>query len=163
MSNIEFEHSFKVKDLQPFLDYCENNGFKKVSQVMQNRIVYENVYNNKVIARLTTQTVDGVSSSVLDFKNVSRKDGDLNVSSESIPLSVDDKNKEIVLSILNTLNFKIAANNVRTRYVYEKGNVKFEIDNYIQPVAKVIAIEGDEVLVEEIYYNIKDLIDKYKE
>ena len=102
MSNIEFEHSFKVSDLKPFLAYCEENGYKKISQATQNRIVYENANDSKIIARLTTETTNNKTVTTLDFKNVNSKQGDLNISAESVPMIVDSKNKEAVLSILNT-------------------------------------------------------------
>ena len=163
MANIEFEHSFKVKDLKPFIDFCENNGYRKTMETNQNRIVYENGYNNKVIARLTTDTIDGTTKTVLDFKNVNSKHGDLNISSESIPMVVNQDNKDCILSMLDTLNFVIAANNYRTRFVYEKDNVKFEMDDYINLKTKVVAIEGEKCDVEKVYNCIKDLIELYKE
>lgn len=163
MANIEFEHSFKVTDIKPFLDYCEQNGYKKESVVVQNRKVYENALDKKIIARITTETKNEETKTILDFKNVNSKNGDLNISSESIPLVIKDNDLDAIESILETINFIQAADNLRTRYVYSKNNIKFEIDEYIRPQAKVVAIEGDKFEVEKTYQTIKQLIDNNKE
>ena len=162
MSNIEFEHSFKVTDLEPFISYCENNGYLKQSVTTQNRIVYECAENAKIIARLTTETANNKTSTTLDFKNVNKKQGDLNISTESIPLEITNSNRDAILSVLSTLNFVEAANNLRTRYVYVKGGVKFEIDDYIRPQAKVVAIEGEKQDVEKVYLKLQDFIEEFK-
>lgn len=162
MKNIEYEHSFKVKDIKPFIEFCKLNNYKEESIVTQNRIVYENADNAKIIARLTIETNNKKTTTLLDFKNVNKKNGDLNISTESLPLIVNNKNKKSILSILNTLNFNEAANNLRTRYIYNKNNVKFEIDDYIRPEMKVIAIEGIKEEVEKVYLEIKDIIEKTK-
>ena len=60
------------------------------------------------------------------------------------------------MSILETLNFVEAANNLRKRYIYQKGGVKFEIDEYIRPQMNVVAIEGEKEEVEIVYSEIKD-------
>lgn len=161
MENLEYEHSFKVKDIQPFIQFCKSNNYKE-HVVIQNRIVYENKNNDKIIARLTTETINNKSKTVLDFKNINSKQRDLNISLESIPMLVTNKNKQSVLSILKTLEFFEAANNLRTRYIYTKNNVKFEIDDYTRPVMKVVAIEGLKEEVENVYAQIKNLVDKHK-
>ncbi|MEG1506931.1 MAG: hypothetical protein RR478_05495 [Bacilli bacterium] len=33
MKNTEYEYSFKVTSLLPFIDYCENNNYKKLKKV----------------------------------------------------------------------------------------------------------------------------------
>lgn len=38
----EYEYSFKVSSIKPYIEYCENNNYEKVSEVTQNRVVYEN-------------------------------------------------------------------------------------------------------------------------
>ena len=68
----------------------------------------------------------------------------------------------IVLEILTTeiqvANFELSADNLRTRYVYEKDNVKFEIDDYERPAMKVVAIEGDKQKVDEICIKLQNAI-----
>jgi hypothetical protein len=70
---------------------------------------------------------------------------------------VTDENKEIVKSILEVLDFYEAADNIRTRYEYVLGGVKFEIDDYIRPQAQVVAIEGEKELVDKVYEQVKNL------
>ena len=55
---------------------------------------------------------------------------------------------EAIKSILNVLEFYEVANNFRTRYVYQKNGVIFEIDDYTKPKMKVVAVEGVDEEVE---------------
>ena len=57
---------------------------------------------------------------------------------------------------LKVLEFKQSADNLRTRYVYEKDGVKFEIDKYVRPEMNVIGIEGEKEKVDKIYKEIKE-------
>ena len=158
--SVEYEHSFKVKNIEDVFKFCDSNGYKKVFESKQNRIVFENEYNRNVIARLTTTIKDDETNTILDFKNINTKQGNLNISDESLPLIVNDENKQIILSMLNTMNFQQSADNLRVRTVYEKDSVKFEIDNYIHPVMNVVAIEGEKSEVENVYKQIEYLIKK---
>lgn len=65
-----------------------------------------------------------------------------------------------LIEILN-LNRKIVLK--RKRYVYEKENVKFEIDEYIEPLMNVIAIEGKKEEVDRVYKHLENIIIKNKE
>lgn len=68
-----------------------------------------------------------------------------------------------VLSVLDVLNFKLVADNFRTRYVYIKDDIMFEIDDYISPKMKVVAIEGEKNKVEKLCNNeLKPIIDEFK-
>lgn len=158
MENLEYERSFKVEDIKPYIEYCEKNNFKKISVIKQNRVVYENKNSKNIIARITTEEVDNKKETIFDCKNVGERDKSLKVSLESMPLIITKENKDIIMSILNVLDFFETANNLRTRYVYEKNNVKFEIDNYERPIMKIIAIEGEKIAVEEIYKEIQENI-----
>lgn len=51
----EYEYSFKVKSIEPYINYCKKNGYEEVCIVTQNRIVYENRNSNHIIARVTTE------------------------------------------------------------------------------------------------------------
>lgn len=153
----EYEYSFKVESIKPYLEYCIENNYKKESEVKQNRIVYENKHTNDIIARITKKIVDNKETSTFDIKNVGVRDKNLKDSTESIPLLLTDENKNIIESIIKTLDFYEAANNYRTRYVYKKNGVKFEIDNYIQPKMQVVGIEGNKNEVDKIY---NELVEK---
>lgn len=76
---------------------------------------------------------------------------------------VTDKLMPFVLSVLDVLNFKLVADNFRTRYVYIKDDIMFEIDDYISPKMKVVAIEGEKNKVEKLCNNeLKPIIDEFK-
>ena len=150
----EYERSFKVESIAPFVEYCQKNGYQEFDAVSHNRIVYENQNCGHIIARITTENIKGQEKIIFDCKNVNRKKENLNISSESIPMELNAENLKIIKSVLDVLEFKIAADNLRTRYVFEKNGVKFEIDDYTRPEMKVVAVEGDEKLVEIVYNEI---------
>lgn len=150
----EYERTFKVKSIMPFVEYCKKNGYQEFDAVKQNRVVYENQNCDHIIARITTETIKGQEKTIFDCKNVNRKKQNLNISSESLPMELNSENLKIIKSVLDVLEFKIAADNLRTRYVFEKDGVKFEIDDYTRPEMKVVAVEGDESLVETVYSEI---------
>ncbi len=118
---------------------------------MQNRVVYENRHNRKIISRITTTVKDGKTERVIEFKNVNNNDGLVKQSMESLPMSLNKKSMEIVKSMLEVMDFEQSADNLRTRYVYEKGGVTFEIDDYTRPLMKVVAIEGEKAEVDRVY------------
>lgn len=153
----EYEYSFKVESIQPYIKYCEDNNYEKKSVIRQNRIVFENKNNNHIIARITTEIQDDSEISLLDFKNVKNSNENLKISNESIPLKITKENKDAILSTLNVLEFYEVANNNRIRYIYEKNGVKFEIDDYISPKMRVVAIEGIEEKVQNVYNDIKNI------
>ena len=53
--------------------------------------------------------------------------------------------------MLDVLGFNKIVENIRTRYIFELDNIKFEIDEYVLPKMNVIAIEGDKDKVDKIY------------
>ena len=149
----EYEYSFKVKDIKPYIEYCENNNYINKSITKENRIVYENNNLKHIIARITTSE----NKAVLDFKNINKEQNDLKISNESLPLTITNNINEIK-SMLEVLGFYESANNTRIRYIYEKDDVIFEIDNYIKPKMNVIAIEGNKTKVDNIYNELKTII-----
>lgn len=163
----EYEYSVRVNNIKPFLDYCKKNGYLLNSESKQNRIVYENRNNRKILARITTVERNGEKITIFDCKNVECGDSSLKVSKESKEMIIDKNNRTIIESMLDVMNFEKSADNLRIRYEYVKGDVKFEIDDYIRPVMKVVAIEGEQDLVDKIYQeiinntNLKSFIDKY--
>ena len=155
----EYEYSYKVKDIKPYIDFCIENKYIKIKEVIQHRKVYENTYNKDIISRITME--DGVSR--IDFKNISNKNNDLNISNESKSLIIDESNKDFFVSMLNTLGFIECADNYRTRYIYKKDNVKFEIDDYSSPNMYVVGIEGERKEVDKVFNELKDINNLYKE
>ena len=151
----EYEYSFKVQDIRPYIEYCESNKYKLVSSIKQNRLVYENIDNNKILARITEEN----KRVYIDFKNVDTNDNDLKISHESLPLCINDIDIKVIESILDVLKFKKVSRLYRHRSIYKKNDVIFEIDDYIVPKMKVVALEGKRSEVDKIY---QEIINKIK-
>lgn len=151
---MEYEYSFKVKDLTKYLDYCKKNDYQLVEETNQERILYRNA--NKTIARMTTKIKNNKAKTYLDFKDDNDSDEILKVSRETIPLEVTDSNQEAVLSILDMLEYQKDKTLIRNRWVYKKDKVTFEIDDYKEPQMKVVAIEGNKNQVDKVYQELQE-------
>lgn len=155
----EYEYSTKVKDLEPFMNYCRENGYELINKNAQKRILYRN--NNKILARVTT-IEDGKSKNIfLDFKDENESDSILKVSRESGKINVTE-NMDFVNAVLSMLEFDLHKELDRVRYVYVKNNVTFEIDEYLKPEMKVVAIEGIKEEVDEVYKALEDKFEGLK-
>ncbi len=157
---IEYEYSYKVKEIKPFIDYCEKNNYKKIKESFQTRILYNN--GNGMLARITKTLVNGKEIVEFNFKDEANLEEKLNVSRESPMLIVNESNEKFIDSMLEMLDFKKFKELKRKRYVYEKEKVKFEIDDYIEPEMKVLAVEGDKSKVDKVVTEIKESIDELK-
>lgn len=154
---IEYEYSQKVKSIEPFIKYCIDNDYEKEFENYQIRKLYTSP--NKILARLTTIEDNSKSSTVLDFKDEDDSDKILKASRETIPLEVTKENEESIMSIFNILDYKLSKTLKRNRVVYTKGNVKFEMDNYIEPETFcVLAIEGFKEEVDKVYMELESTI-----
>lgn len=151
----EYEYSFNVDNIQPYIDYCENNGYIQASVSEQNRTVYENKNDRNKIARITTTKIGTTTETLFDYKTITTSEKALKISKETKPIRVTSENKQDILTRLENEGFFITADNTRIRYVYTKDNVTFEIDDYIKPVMKVVAIEGEKTAVDKVYEEIK--------
>ena len=150
----EYEYSFKVKNVNPYIEYCKNNGFKEAFKSNQIRDWYKN--NSSINARITVNKINGKDEIIVDFKAEDKSDKILKNTKESLPLKVDN-NIDAIDSILDILGYKLDVHVARTRSVYKKGNVKFEIDEYTEPeIMNVVAIEGEKEIVDSIYESIKN-------
>lgn len=154
----EYEYSFKVESVEPYIDYCIENGYTKIKESIQNRIVYQSLNNEHLIARITSTVVNDENEEILDFKNFSEKHKELQVSDESIPFIVNDDNRATIMSMLEVLDFEESADNTRKRVVYQNDDVIFEIDEYITPKMNVVAIEGNKEKVDLIYEEVSKKI-----
>lgn len=148
---VEYEYNFKVDDIGVVTKFCERNGYVLDSKTSENRVVFENKQNRKIISRLTTTFGESKKVTVWDFKNVGKNDNLLKVSKESEAMLLDESGIKIARSMLEVMDFEQSADNLRTRYVFEKGDVKFEIDDYTKPQMKVVAIEGEKSQVDKVY------------
>ncbi len=150
----EHEYSFEVKDLSPYINYCEENNYNFVSRNKQTRIIYRK--ENKTMARLTINESDGKVVKELDFKEDKLSSNILIERKESLALSYT--NDEAVESILDFLDYKKDNTLIRTRIVYKKDGVKFEFDIYEEPRQTcVVALEGDEEKTDAVYNEISKL------
>lgn len=150
---LEYEYSFVVKDIRPYVEYCENEGYSKISENTQIRELF--ISPNKILARITKNITEDGDKIVLDFKDDNDSEDILKSSKESLPLQINESDRETVNSILDILGYKKNKHLERKRIVYKKENVKFEIDEYFAPeIMCVIGIEGEKVLVDEIYKSL---------
>lgn len=154
---VEYEYSFIVKDMKPYIDYCEKEGYEKIGENSQTRELFTS--NNKVLARITKKITENGDKIVLDFKDENDSDEVLKSSRETLPLQITESDREAVNSILDILGYKKIKHLDRKRMVYKKGNVTFEIDEYFAPdVMYVVAIEGEKTAVDETYKIISETI-----
>ena len=151
---VEYEYSFKVDSLDEYKKYCEENGYVKRLEYDQVRKLFTS--DNKVLARITTTKTGENIDMFLDFKDDDDSERIYKEARETIPLRVTDENRGAIDSILNILGYKKKKHLVRKRYVYKKGKVKFEMDDYTKPeIMHVVAIEGDKDEVTKVYNEIK--------
>ncbi len=158
--NKEYEYSFKVKNIKEFLKYCTLNEYEKKEEYLQTRILYKN--GGPVMARITENIYNDRSEKVLNFKDDNLSDKTLKISRESKDLIVNDDNQEFVDSLIEILDLTNKKVLKRKRYVFEKNNVKFEIDEYIEPVMNVVAIEGLKKEVDSVYKELDEIINRNK-
>lgn len=155
MERYEYEYTFKVSSLKPFFEYCQKNGFIFIDKFQQTRTIYRN--KNKTMARITvSENLNGVTKE-LDFKEDNLVENAIvKKLRESLPLKYESDDS--IFSILEFLQYKKDNTMIRNRYIYEKQNVKFELDEYKYPEQSlIVAIEGKQDVVDEIYIEVKDL------
>ena len=155
--NKEYEYSFKVNDITPFIDYCINNNYELKNEYEQTRTLYKN--GGKVMARITKNVYKDSEVEILNFKDDDLSDSVLKVSRESKDLIINDENRDFVKSLLEILELNDIKKLVRKRYVYIYQNVIFEIDKYTIPFMNVVAIEGKKEEVDKVYNDLKSVID----
>ena len=154
----EYEYSFKVKDIKPFIDYCLSHEYIFEDEYEQIRILYKN--GGKVMARITRNCSKDGDVEILNFKEDNPDDNILKVSRESKDLLITDENREFVKSLLEILELREEKKLSRKRFVYKKDKVVFEIDRYTEPKMNVVAIEGNKDEVNSVYKTLKRVIAK---
>lgn len=153
----EYEYSFKVNNVKPYIEYCEEEGYKKNFESKQTRDWYQN--DSNINARVTINKINESEEIIIDFKEEDNSDEILKNTRESLPLLIDNSNLDSLNSILDILGYKKTVHVARTRVVYQKDSVKFEIDEYTKPEKmNVVAIEGEKEKVDEIYQFISENI-----
>lgn len=158
MKNMEQEYSFKVTNIKPFLKYCKDNGFKKIEKTEQVRTLYKKA--DKTMLRLTAKKCGRKVVKEMDFKQDKLSSDVFIERKESLPIIYNDD--EAIYSIIDFLGYKKDIELIRTRYVYEKKDVKVEIDEYVSPDKMlVVAIEGNTKNSSKVYYELKEKYYKY--
>lgn len=158
MKNVEYEFSFKVTNIKPFLKYCKDNGFKKIEKTEQVRTLYKKA--DKTMLRLTAKKCGRKVVKEMDFKQDKLSSDVFIERKESLPIIYNDD--EAIYSIIDFLGYKKDIELIRTRYVYEKKDVKFEIDEYVSPDKMlVVAIEGNTKNSSKVYDELKEKYYKY--
>lgn len=153
----EYEYSFKVNDINPFINYCKNNGYILENDNLQIRELFKN--KNKILARITTEIINDEKKYILDFKDDNDTDILIKEARETFPLKVRLEDRKALDSILDILDFSKDVVLKRKRVTYVKNKVKFEIDEYMEPeIFYVVAIEGEKNLVDNVYLDIKNKI-----
>ena len=158
--NKEYEYSFKVKDTKDFIQYCINNNYEKKEEYNQIRTLYKN--NGPIMARITQNIYDSKIIKKLNFKGDNLNNNELKISRETKDLIITKENEEFVNSLIEILELTNKKTLKRKRYIYEKNNIKFEIDEYTSPKMNVVAIEGLKEEVDEVYNELTQIINKNK-
>lgn len=158
----EYEYSYKVTSIKKFIQYCESNNFIKISETTQKRTLYKN--DTYIMARITIEE-DNLKHTIteyLDFKENNETNQELKIRKETDILNLNNENKAFAKTLIEFLNLKVDKELIRTRYTYQKENVKFEIDDYNNPKMKVLAIEGNSEEVNKVNQELMPLIEKLK-
>lgn len=161
-NNYEYEYSYEVTSINEFIKYCEDNSYKKISENNEKRVLYKD--KKGIMARITfeEELLNKNTKKYLDFKEDKISKESLNIRKETKKLNITETNKKFVNSLLEFLNLEFDKELIRKRYVYEKGNVKIELDDYSNPVMKVVAIEGNKIEVDKINDELKGIIESVR-
>lgn len=147
---MEYEYSYTVDDLSKVLDYLDKN-YKFIEKYKEQRFIYRN--SNHTMARITYKN----NEMFLDFKEDKLSDKELIERKESKSIKIDDL--ESTEDILSFLDYKKDNSMIRYRSIYEGNNIKFEIDEYLEPKkAYVISFEGNKDICDKVNENIKELL-----
>ena len=147
---MEYEYSYTVDSLDKVLEYL-NKNYKFIERYKEQRVIYRN--SNHTMARITYKNKD----MYLDFKEDKLSDKELIERKESKSIKVDDL--ESVEDILSFLEYKKDNSMTRYRSIYEGDNIKFEIDEYIEPKkAFVVSFEGNKNTCDKVNKIIKEVI-----
>lgn len=151
---MEYEYCYKVDDLKEYINYLKEN-YKYIDSYEERRTIYRN--SNNTNARITLKK--GIYT--LDFKENKISNDDLIVRKESKSITFDNLNN--CEDILSFLDYKKDNSMYRKRTIYEGNNIKFEIDEYIEPEkAYVISFEGNKDICDKVNNDLKALNDIHK-
>ncbi len=147
---MEYEYSYTVDSLDKVLEYL-NKNYKFIERYKEQRVIYRN--SNHTMARITYKNEE----MFLDFKDDKLSDKELIERKESKSIKVDDL--ESVEDILSFLEYKKDNSMTRYRSIYEGDNIKFEIDEYLEPKeAYVVSFEGNKDICDKVNKIIEEVI-----
>lgn len=150
---MEYEYSYKVKSLKEYLKYIESK-YEFKEKYKEKRVIYRGDGN---IARITYKNDD----MYLDFKEDKLTNKDLIVRKESKTIKFD--NLENCEDILSFLGYVKDNSMTRNRTIYEGKQIKFEIDEYLEPEkAYVVSFEGAKKVCDELHSEMSELNKKYQ-
>lgn len=153
----EYEYSFEVRNLEPYIKYCLDKGYQLIEETNQSRILCPN--NEGTMARITIKESAGKIIKQLDFKDDILTDDILIERRETLPLVFEDDH--VVDSILEFLNYKKDKLLLRKRKVFKLQGVTFELDEYESPSKTfVVAIEGIKEEVDIVYTEVTKIINE---
>lgn len=152
-NKMECEYCYKVKNLDKYIEYIEKN-YKFIAKYEEKRVIYRNGNN---IARITFKN----KNKYLDFKENKINKEPLTIRKESKTIKFNNlKNCEDILCFLNYVKDNSMK---RIRSIYQNDQIKFEIDEYIEPEkAYIISFEGDLNECEKVDKELKILNEKYQ-
>jgi len=151
----EYEYSFKIDDITPYIDYCKKNNYELEKSNYQVRELFK--HENKILARITTEVENKKTTCVLDFKDDNDTNKLIKEARETLPIKVSRDNRKAIDSMLEILGYHKDKTLKRRRVVYKKGEVKFEIDEYLEPEeCYVVAIEGEKEAVNRLYLELNN-------
>lgn len=147
---MEYEYSYTVENLDKIIEYL-NVNYKFTEKYKEKRVIYRNT--NHTIARITYKN----DEMYLDFKEDKLSNNDVIERKESKSIKVEDLSG--VEDILSFLEYKKDNSISRYRSIYEGDNIKFEIDEYLEPSKTyVVSFEGDKDTCDKVNKKIKILL-----
>ena len=142
----EYKCSFKVNNLEPYFKYLEINGYAFNETKKETRIIFKN--ENGTAARISIDESRGLKVKKLEFKGVS--------SNESLPIFFEAS--DTIKSVLNVLEYQKDSCMIKTKFSYSKNGITIKLDDFEKPEKMgLVTILGDQEIVDELYYDIKDL------
>lgn len=150
----EREYHTKINSIEAGKRFAVGHKFDLIFSAEQNITIFRN--ENKTMARITENTCSSWTSTILDFKEDKLGESPLSIRRESKAMEISDM--EATLSILDFLGYKKDNTLRRNRWVYTKGDITIEIDEYLEPEASfVLSIEGNDYdAVDVLYHEISN-------
>ncbi len=93
---MEYEYSFQVKSLGPYIEYCEKNGYTKTKDVEQNGKEFKGPI--KTVARIKIQkSSNNQIKKILDFKENDDSAVLVKNRRDLLPLEFEDEDMRLCL------------------------------------------------------------------